>query len=194
MSALRQPQSLFTPGEYLERERAASFRSEYVNGSVFARAGGTVNHQRIAGNIYAVLWAQLRSWPCEVFGSDLKVRLDKANAFRYPDVSGLRGPILYHDKGRDAYCNPAMIVEVLSPATESYDRGDKFTLYRLLDSLFDYILVSQDRVEVEVWTRGSDNRWNSVIYDELTDGFDIKTLGCSLTLADIYEKVDFGEA
>jgi Uma2 family endonuclease len=193
MSALRQPQSLLTVEEYLERERVAPFRREFVNGTVVAMADGTANHQRIAGNIYAVLRAQLRSRPCEAFTSDLKVRLDKANAFRYPDVSGLCGPILYHDKTRDAYCNPAMIVEVLSATTEAYDRGEKFMLYRLLDSLFEYLLVRQDRMETEVWTRGGDNRWTSVIYNEPSDIITLKTLSCTLTLADIYEKVEFGD-
>lgn len=181
-----------TAEDYLARERAASFRSEYVNGDVHAMAGGSVNHTRIARNITALLTAQLSARPCEVFGSDMKVRIDKANAFRYPDVSGLCGPILHHDREKDSYCNPAMIVEVLSPSTAAYDRGEKFTLYRLLDSLFEYVLVNQDRVQVEVFLRGADRNWSCTTWNELSDSFTLQTLGCTLTLADIYGKVDFG--
>jgi Uma2 family endonuclease len=185
MSALRQPRHLLTPEEYLERERRAELRSEYVNGEIRAMAGGTWNHA------HAALAVQLRGRPCTVAGSDMKVRIDKANVFLYPDISGLCGPILNHDKSRDAYCNPSVIVEVLSPATEAYDRGPKFALYRLLDSLFEYLLVRQDRIEVEVFTRGGDGCWTSVIYNEPADRIDLRTLDCSLTLADIYERVEF---
>lgn len=192
MSAQKQIRTMLTAEEYLEQERVAEFKSEYVNGDVTAMAGGSSNHDEIATNIISSLKQQLKGRPCRVFSSDFKVRIDKANGFRYPDVSGLCGPILYHDKTRDAYCNPAVIFEVLSPSTESFDRGEKFRLYRLLDSLFEYILVRQDRVEVEVWTRGADSVWTSVIYNEAIDSIRLKTLDCSLTLGDIYDKVEFG--
>ena len=177
--------------EYLRLERLAETRSEYVNGDIVAMAGGTSNHEEICGNILTSMKNQLQGRPCRVFGSNLKVRIDKANVFRYPDVSGLCGPILHHDKVHDAYCNPAVIIEVLSPSTEAYDRGEKFMLYRLLDSLFEYVLVSQDRVEVEVWTRGSEGVWSSVVYNEVTDSFPLRTLNCTLTLAEMYERVEF---
>jgi Uma2 family endonuclease len=92
---------------------------------------------------------------------------------------------------QDAYCNPSVIVEVLSPATELLDRGEKFTLYRLLDTLVEYLLVQQDRVEVEVFTCDSEGRWASIIYNELGDSFSLPSIGCTLTLAEIYEKVTF---
>ena len=192
MSAQKQIRTMLTAEEYLGQERHAEFKSEYVNGEVTAMAGGSSNHSEIATNIIGIIKQQLIKRPCRVFNSDLKVRIDKANGFRYPDVSGLCGPILYHDKTRDAYCNPAVIFEVLSPSTESFDRGEKFRLYHLLDTLFEYILVRQDRVEVEVWTRTSDGVWTSVIYNEPADSFPLKTLDCSLTLGDIYDKVEFG--
>lgn len=184
---------MFTSDEYLAQERLAEFKSEYVNGEVTAMAGGSSNHDAICQNIGQLIGVQLRERPCRVFTSNFKVRIDKANTFRYPDVSGLCGPVLYHDKTHDAYCNPAVIFEVLSPSTEAYNRGEKFRLYRLLDSLFEYILVRQDRVEVEVWTRGGGGVWTSVIYNERTDSFRLRTLDCSLTLGDIFEKVEFGE-
>lgn len=191
MSALRKPREILTAEEYLCQERLAETKSEFVNGRVYAMAGGGMNHGRIAGNCFAALRMQLRDRPCEVFGSDVKVRIDKANVFRYPDVSGLCGPILSHDSHKDAYCNPSIIIEVLSPSTEALDRGEKFNLYRLLDSLFEYVLVRQDRMEAEIFSRDSDNHWSSVIYNEPDDSLPLKAIGCMLTLAEIYEKVDF---
>ncbi len=193
MSALRQPQFILTADAYLRIERLAETRSEYVNGKVYAMAGGTMNHHRISGNIYRRLGNQLERRPCEVFHSDMKVRIDKANAFRYPDLSGLCGPILHHDGEKDAYCNPALIVEVLSPSTEVFDRGDKFNLYRLLDTLMEYLLVRQDRMEAELFTRESTQQWTSVLYNEAADVIPLKSLNCTLTLEEIYDKVVFGE-
>ena len=191
MSALSKPTLMVSAEEYLRRERLAETRCEYVNGEVLAMAGGTFNHDAICGAVQASLWKQLTGRPCKIFTANMKVRIDKANVFRYPDVSGLCGPVLNHDKEHDAYCNPAVIIEVLSPSTEAYDRGEKFMLYRLLDSLFEYVLVSQDRVEVEVWTRGSEGVWSSVVYNEVADSFALRTLDCTLTLAGIYERVEF---
>ena len=155
-------------------------------------AGGSLNHGRIARNLTTALNKQLKDRPCEVFNSDVKVRIDKANAFRYPDLSGLCGPILHHDGEKDAYCNPALIVEVVSPSTEAFDRGEKFNLYRLLDSLMEYLLVRQDRLEAELFTRESTQQWSSVIYNEAADIIPLKSLNCTLTLEEIYEKVIFG--
>ncbi len=193
MAALRQPKEILTAEQYLRIERLAETKSEYVNGQVYAMAGGTMNHGRIAGNIFSSLSTQLRNRPCEVFNSDVKVRIDKANCFRYPDVSGLCGPVIHHDSEKDAYCNPALIVEVLSPATAILDRGEKFNLYRLLDSFVEYLLVRQDRMEVELFTRESTQEWSSVIYNEATDIVPIRSLNCILTLAEIYDKVAFEE-
>ena len=184
---------MLTAEEYLQQERVAEFKNEYTSGDVTAMAGGTSNHSELATNIIGIVKQQFITRPCRVFNSDFKVRIDKANAFRYPDVSGLCGPVLYHDSTHDAYCNPAVIFEVLSPSTEAFDRGEKFRLYRLLDSLFEFVLVRQDRVEVEVWTRGNEGVWTSIIYNERTDSFPLRTLDCTLTLGDIYEKVEFGE-
>ncbi len=193
MSALRQPCDFISADNYLVRERLAETRSEYVNGHVYAMAGARVGHQRIAGNIYRRLGNQLQSRPCEAFASEMKVRIDKANAFHYPDVSGLCSPIIWHDKVQDAYCNPAVIFEVLSPSTEAYDRGEKFHRYRLLDSVLEFVLVRSDRVEVEVFTRFTTQEWKSVLYNELSDTITLRSLGCTLSLAEVYERVEFGE-
>lgn len=194
MSALRQPCDLISADDFLLRERLAETKSEYVNGHVYAMAGARVSHQRVTINLTTALHRQLRERPCEVFSTEMKVRIDKANAFHYPDVSGLCGPLLWHDKMQDAYCNPAIIFEVLSPSTEAYDRGEKFHRYRLLDSLLEYVLVRPERVEVEVFTRFTTQEWKSVLYNELSDTITLNTLGCTLSLAEVYERVEFGES
>jgi len=183
---------MVTAEDYLRQERLAETRSEFVNGEVIAMAGGTLIHDEIASNILGSLKQQLKGRPCKIFSGNVKVRIDKANVFHYPDVSGLCGSVLHHDKVRDAYCNPSVILEILSPSTETYDRGEKFRHYRLLESLFDYVLVSQERVQVEVLTRGSEGLWSSVLYNERSDRFTLRTLDCALTLAEIYEAVEFG--
>lgn len=175
--------------DYLRRERQAESKSEYVNGYIYAMAGGSLAHNRITANLNRLIANALHQRPCEVFTSDMKVRIDRANCFRYPDASGLCGPIELHDEVGDSYCNPQFIIEVLSPSTEALDRGEKFHLYRFLDSLREYILVRQDRVEVEIFRKEEDGRWNSVQYNELSDGFDLRSVGVRLSLSQIYERV-----
>lgn len=191
MSAIPKTEPYLTPEEYLRRERAAEFKSEYFNGYVVAMAGATHAHNRLAGNFSGLLYRQLRGRPCEALGSDMKLRIEKANLFRYPDLSAFCGPIDYYDAIRDAYCNPALIVEVLSPGTENYDRTEKFALYRLVDSLREYVLVAQDRVEVEVHRKQPDGRWNATVFTELCDVARLEFVGCDLSLAELYEKVEF---
>ena len=192
MSAQIQTWNYLTAEEYLRQERLAESKSEYVNGSVYAMSGASLNHNRIAGNVFVSLSNQLRGRPCEVFSSDMKVQIDRANTFRYPDVSGLCGPLSFYDDVTDAYQNPALIVEVLSPSTEKFDREEKFNLYRLLDSLQEYVLIRQDRMEVTVFTRDTDKRWPPpTVYTADQNSVPLKSLGCSLILRDIYEKVTF---
>ncbi len=177
MSALRESAELVTAEEYLVQERAAEFRSEYFNGSVVAMAGGGMDHALISCEIVYRLRNQFEGRPCMVFNSDMKVRIDRANAFRYPDVSALCGPVFLHDRGRDAFCNPALIVEVLSSSTAALDRGVKFAIYRLLDSLVEYLLVEQESRRAELFRKQPD------------DVISLESVGATLRLADIYAKV-----
>src|SRR4051794_39152274 len=115
MSVLASRADFVTAEEYLVRERAAPTKSEYFNGVMVAMAGVTANHDTIAVNVVSSLNFQLRGRPCRVFSSDMKVRIERANTFRYPDASALCGPIAFHDRVRDGYGNPAFICEILSP-------------------------------------------------------------------------------
>ncbi len=189
MSAVALPEQFLTAERYLERERVAETRSEYVNGLVYAMAGGTRSHALLSANVLRLVGNQLVGRPCEAYGSDMKVRIEKANVFRYPDLSALCGPTLTYDEHDDVICNPSVIVEVLSKSTEAYDRGDKFALYRLIDSLVEYVLVSQDKIEVEVHRRLGPGKWESTLYNAKEDAFELPSIQCTVALRDLYDKV-----
>ena len=182
-------EQVITADQYLLDERQADSRREYVNGRVYAMAGGSRAHSLIAGNFLRIVGNQLVGRPCEVYNSDMKVRIEKANVFRYPDLSALCGPMMPYDEHEDVLCNPNVLVEVLSDSTEAYDRGDKFALYRLLDSLVDYVLVDQKKIEVEVHHRVGPGKWSSVVLNEPKDEIELKSIGCKIKLSDLYDKV-----
>jgi Uma2 family endonuclease len=177
--------------EWLEGERAAlDGRSEFVDGEVFAMTGGSLAHSAIASNINREISIQLKGRPCQVYASDVKVLIRAANAGKYPDLVALCGEPELLDERRDVLLNPSLIVEVLSDSTEAYDRGDKFALYRQLPSLQEYLLVSQNRVGVELYTRGQDDRWTLTDYSALTDRVPLASIECTLALAEVYDKLE----
>jgi Uma2 family endonuclease len=159
------PNIYITPEEYLAIERKAECKSEYIDGEIFAIAGGSERHNLIIANIIAGLHAQLLGSSCRVYPSDLKVRAPKPRFFFYPDVSVVCGETRFHDERKDVVLNPVVIFEVLSEATAAYDRGKKFQDYQQLDTLAEYILVSQDDVLVEHYVRQDNGSW---IYTKLS--------------------------
>ncbi len=186
-----QPQPRLTPEQYLESERAAEFRSEYYCGQIFAMAGGSYQHFQIIGNVTGELHAALKKRPCSVGSNDLRLRVSPQGLYTYPDVVVICGDPRFADNQQDTLLNPTLIVEVLSPSTEGYDRGFKFAQYRTVESLEEYVLVAQAEPRVEVFRRQRDRHWLlSEAYGlESTCRFD--SLDCSLALADIYDKVTF---
>jgi Uma2 family endonuclease len=177
--------------DWLAGERAAlESRSEYLAGQVFAMTGASEPHNAVVRNILGTLWTQMKGRPCHVYASDMKVRVRSADAGCYPDLVALCGEREYADGRRDVLLNPTLIVEVLSASTEAYDRGAKFGLYREIESLQEYLLVSQHRAQVEHYSRGHDNTWTLRDYRALTDTIVLSSLGCTLSLAEVYEKVD----
>ena len=186
-------QLLITPAEYLALERRAQEKSEYVNGRVYARPGGSRLHNLIVGNILVELRTQLRGRPCEAYVSDMRVKVQRTGMYTYPDVVALCEEPRLEDAELDTLLNPSVIVEVLSPLTESYDRGEKFAHYRRLDSLQEYVLVAQAIRRIEHFRREGEHWVLTEISDpdgELT----FSSLGCVLRLADIYDRVDFPAA
>jgi Uma2 family endonuclease len=186
-----QPKTFLTPEEYLEIERAAEYKSEYYQGEMFAMAGAKWNHNLIAGNLVGDLRQQLRSRPCSVTPSDMRVRVSATGLYTYPDVVVVCGEPQFLDGQRDTLLNPTLIAEVLSPSTEAYDRGRKFEHYRSLEALAEYLLVSSQRVSAELYARQPDGRWLLTAANSLEDTLQLPATGCRLALAEIYEKVEF---
>jgi len=181
-----------TPAEYLEIERRAETRSEYFNGEMFAMAGGTGKHAFIVANTVIALGQKSKGTSCRVCSSDLRLQVKSIGLYTYPDVMVICGDLKYADGHNDIVLNPSLIVEVLSKSTKSYDLGEKFEHYRLLPSLTDYLTVAQDRPAVDHWTRQQDV-WVLKTYDDLSQTIGLTSIGASLPLAEIYDRIDFGE-
>ncbi len=187
-----QPKPHLSFEDWLEGERAAlEGRSEYIGGEVFAMTGATAAHNAIVMNVGGQLWTQMQGRPCQVYANDMKVRVRAANAGTYPDLVAFCAKHEFQDGRRDLLLNPSLIVEVLSDSTEAYDRGGKFALYRQLPSLRDYLLVSQHQVQVDLYTRGEDDRWTLTDFSALSDRVPLTSVDCTLVLAQIYDKVEF---
>ncbi len=188
------PKPYLTPEEYLAFEREADVKHAYYDGEIFAFAGASREHNLIAGNVYAALHAQLRKRPCEVYPSDMRVRVSPTGLYTYPDVTVVTvvcEEARFDDEQADTLLNPTVIVEVLSPSTEDYDRGGKFEQFRKLESVQEYVVIAQDRVHVERHARQEDNQWLLSETDSIDDVIALPSIGCRLAVADLYEKVEF---
>ena len=190
MSAL--PKLRFTPEEYLELECQAEYKSQYVAGEIFAMAGTQLVHNKVAMNIAAALHARFRGRSCEIYFSDIRLRVPAGDLYTYPDVMALCGEPSLETRGNPpSLLNPQVIFEVLSPSTEAFDRGDKFARYRKLDSLTDYVLVSVERRRVEQHTRQASGVWTYEEYEHPSNVLQLASLDCEVPLAEIYDKVTF---
>lgn len=181
-----------SPEEYLKLERASEIKHEYSDGEIFAMTGAGVNHNRIGSNINRNLGNQLIDKPCDVFLNDMRVKVQEINKYTYPDIVIVCGDLELEDQEFDTLLNPIVIMEILSNSTELYDRGKKFTHYRLIPSLQEYILISQYHCQVEKFVRGDDGIWR--LFDPYTDmekKIKIEAIDCELQLADIYYRVEF---
>lgn len=187
-----QPQPLIrlTAEQYLFAERQSDTKSEYFDGEIFAMAGASREHNQISANLVRVLGNQLLDKPCSVYSSDMKVRIDKARKYTYPDLVIACQAERFEDGHRDVLLNPVVILEILSDSTEAYDRGRKFLHYQLLDSLAVYLLVSQDTPQIERFIRHEDGTWLYAEFHGLDAMVEIESVGCSLRLGDVYHKVD----
>jgi Uma2 family endonuclease len=182
--------TLLTPEQYLEIERKAGFRSEYFHGEMFAMAGAADSHNLIVTNLTAEFRQQLRKRPCFTYSHDMRVRVSATGLYTYPDVLVVCGERQFLDDRRDNLLNPAVIVEVLSPSTEAYDRGRKFENYRSIESLREYLMVSSESIGADLYTRQPDGRWMLTAASRLEDVLEIESIDCRLALADVYEKVE----
>lgn len=183
------PKDMLTPEEYIAIERSSEFKSEYFAGETFAMAGGSRRHNLVAGNINRILGTQLLERDCNVYNSDLRVKISSVGKYTYPDASVACAEEQFEDEDEDTLLNPIVIIEVLSKSTEAYDRGKKWEHYQRLDSLCDYLLVSQTPYRVEQFTRQRGGSWNYTEYVGESEVIDIKSIGCTLLLRDIYAKL-----
>ena len=185
------PKMRLTPEEYLEIERKAEYKSEYYGGEMYAMSGAKKAHNVLAFNLAGILYGQLRRRPCQAYGSDMRVRVTATGLYTYPDISVVCDQPQFADDQTDTLLNPTLIAEVLSPSTEGYDRGRKFEHYRSIESLRQYLLIAQDRVHVDLYTRLEDGHWVLSEASSLDQSIALESIGCKLLLADLYEKVDF---
>ncbi len=173
--------------EYLAIEREADRKSEYMDGEAVAMAGASFDHNLLVANCVGALWGRLRGTSCAVVPSDLKVQA--SSKIYYPDVTVVCGEPRFRDGTRDLLLNPTLVVEVLSPSTKNFDRGEKFMRYRLIEPLRDYVLVAQDEIHVEHFRRQGE-LW---VLSETRDPegrLSIESIGCELSLGEIYDRVE----
>ena len=192
MSAVSKP--FLTPQEYLAHERRAETKSEYLRGEMFAMSGASREHNLIAVNVSRELSQQLRERDCEVYQGDMRVKVSPTGLYTYPDVTVVCGQPEFEDAEVDTLLNPKVLVEVLSLSTADYDRGGKFTHYRRLPSLQEYVLISQDCPLVEHYVRQGEDEWLLTEQRALQDTLVLPSIQCELPLAEIYLKVQFPAA
>ena len=189
MSTVRKTR--LSPQEYLALERQALNKSEYYNGEVFAFAGASVPHSVIVANVISLFHGQLKDSSCTVYPSDLRVKVSETGLYTYPDVTVVCGEAELEDAHLDTLLNPTVVVEVLSPSTESNDRVVKFAHYRRLASVKEYILIAQDSVRLEQYVRQSDGRWLLSEYADFDVTAEIQSIGCELPMSEVYDTVVF---
>jgi Uma2 family endonuclease len=181
-AAVRLPVSY---ADYVAAEARSAEKHQYVDGAVFSMAGGTYNHSMIGGAIIALLNSQLRGKPCRASNSDLRVRIAESRVGTYPDVTVVCGAPMFAADDPHAVTNPTVITEVLSDGTEAFDRGEKFGCYRTLESLREYILVSQYAFCIERFVRNADNSWTLTVFGA-GQSVQLASIGCELAVDDVY--------
>ncbi|MGH9413715.1 MAG: Uma2 family endonuclease [Terriglobales bacterium] len=180
------PKQHLTPEEYLAQERQAEFKSEYLNGEVFAMAGASFRHAQVVRNLILEFG---RAGNCPAYAADLRLNIPGTGLFTYPDVVVICGKPQFLDGEFDTVLNPSVLIEVLSNSARNYDRGEKFEQYRKIDSLREYLTVAQDKVHVEHWVRQADSRWVLTEYSDRAASLEI--LGVSHSIGATYEAVEF---
>jgi len=183
----------YTPEEYLALEREAEYKSELINGQIYAMSGASEEHNLITLNLASEIRQQFKGRSCRVYSADMRVKVSSTGMYTYPDVVAVCGGSIFEGSEVDTLTNTTLIAEVLSPSTEAYDRGEKFAHYRRLPSLQEYVLISQDKLRVEHYRRRGEE-WIFTELSELEDTLHLAAVDCSVALRDIYDKVEFTTA
>jgi Uma2 family endonuclease len=190
MSALPRGEKM-SEAEYLAFERESETKHEYFRGEVFDMAGASREHNLIAASALSLLQVQLLERPCEVYGSDMRLKVMATGLYTYPDISVACGDIELTTDALDTFVNPNLIIEVLSPTTEAYDRGKKFRHFSQIESLQEYVLISQDTPRIERFLRQEVGKWEYLDVRGLEGTIELSSIECSLKLADVYRKIVF---
>jgi Uma2 family endonuclease len=185
------PKAFLTLQEYLDLERQSETKHEYVDGTIVAMVGASPSHNRIQTNLTVNIFPSVDPRGCEIFGSDMKVRIERLNIYTYPDLTVVCGPPEFTPEKPAALLNPQVIFEILSPATETYDRAGKFARYRRIPSFREYVLITQDMPMIEHYVRLADGTWNWSAVERLEDSIVLPSLDCILSLSKIYARVEF---
>ena len=188
-----QPKIVMTPEEYLVAERCSEIKNEYFDGEIFAMAGASRKHNIILTNVVRVLGNTLLDRPCNIYSSDMKVKIEKLMKYSYPDIIISCEEEQFEDANEDILLTPWVILEILSDSTEAYDRGVKFAHYQWIPSLKEYVLISQHFCRVERFFRQNDNTWIYSEFHDLNNTISIQTIHCELSLQDIYGKIKINE-
>jgi len=193
MAQLQMETYYYTPEEYLALEDKAEYKSEYIDGQIFAMSGGTLIHNEISFNVCASLKTALKGKNCKPYIGDVKVLVGNQGAFLYPDVLVVCGKPQFFKNRHDIVSNPILVVEVLSKSTGNYDRQGKFGLYQEIESLQDYLLIDQNRLHVQHYHKLPDGRWVVTIFTHLDSAIQLESLDITLPLSEIYEAIDWAE-
>jgi Uma2 family endonuclease len=189
MSAI--PKTKLTSAEYLEFERKSEIKHEYFNGEIFVMSGAKRNHNKVATNINGLVWQHLKGKNCESYSNDMRVFVSKTGLYTYPDLVVVCGEPLFQDNVFDTLLNPVLLIEVLSETTESYDRGKKFQHYRSIESLEEYVLVSQTEARIEKYVKHGDGFWLLSEAVGLDSEIEFSSIECRIALAEVYDKIEF---
>jgi len=185
------PKKRYTPEEYLALERKAECKSQYYDGKILPMAPVNRRHSLIVGNVAGELNTQLKGRTGEVYACRMRLKVITTGLYTYPDVVVVCGEPRFEDDHEDTLLNPTLIVEVLSPSTEDYDRGRKFAHYRQIDSLVEYVLVAQEKHHVERFRRQETGEWLLWETDRPDDTVALASIGCEVALVEVYDKVEF---
>jgi len=191
MTIAQTKERIYTAQEYLELEIAAETRNEYRNGEIIPMTGGTPNHNEISSILNAILRFSLKGKPYSIFVADQRLWIPDANIYTYPDIMVVPKPIELQIGRKDTVTNPCFVAEVLSKSTQNYDRSEKFVAYRTIPNFEEYLLVSQYSVRVEHYVKTAPDRWLLSEYSDPTTILTLSSFDLQLSIADLYENIDF---
>lgn len=183
----------YTMQEYLELEKPAQVKHEYYKGEIFAMSGAGARHNVIAANLIYKLMVSLKGSGCRPYGSDMRVHIPENTLFTYPDISVYCGSVISSPEDEDTATLPTVIIEILSPSTKNYDRGEKFMLYRAIPTLKDYLLIDSLSIHVEHFSLTTESTWQLREFNRLQESVILSSINVSLQLAEIYEDAKLQE-